>query len=210
MNLDKKGPLQMTPQIPPTANALLLRQFGEVLYGASWQTALSERLNVSDRSMRRWASGEDEIPPGVWREIHHLADSQRLTLEYLGPQILPILQENKLHPIPNTQPMPDMWGLHFALATSRGRPVRCFIRREVLDDRVSYRQMKNVFDYFKAYADVFYRVAQRKFDYGEFDNGNLISIGNDDVLGEDLPDIRGDWRPDPILYEDRLPETDAR
>src|SRR5436309_126764 len=119
-NLDRKGPLQMTLQIRPTADALLLRQVGEVLYGASWQTALSGRLNVSDRSMRRWASGEDEIPPGVWREIHHLADSQRLTLEYLAPQIIPILQENKLHPIPNTQPMPDSWGLHFALATSRG------------------------------------------------------------------------------------------
>jgi hypothetical protein len=200
----------MTSQIRPTANALLLRQIGEVLYGASWQTAFSERLNVSDRSMRRWASGEDEIPPGVWREIHHLADSQRLTLEYLAPQILPILQENKLQPIPNTQPMPDMWGLHFTLATARGRPVRCFIRREVLDDRVSYRQMKNVFDYFRDHADVFYRVAQRKFDYGEIDDGNLISIGNADVLGEDLPDIRNGWRADPRLYEDRPPTTDAR
>ena len=148
------------------------------------KSALSERLNVSDRSMRRWASGEDEIPPGVWREIHHLADSQRLTLEYLAPQIVPILQDNKLHPIPNTQPMPDTWGLHFALATSRGRPVRCFIRREVLDDRVSYQQMKNVLDYFKDHSDVFYRVAQRKFDDGEIGDGNLISIGNGDVLGK--------------------------
>jgi hypothetical protein len=189
----------MTQQIRPTANALLLRQIGEVLYGTSWQTALSERLNVSDRSMRRWASGEDDVPPGVWREIHHLADSQRLTLEHLAPEIVPILQENKLHPIPNTQPMPDSWGLHFTLATARGRPVRCFIRREVLDDRVSYRQMKNVFDYFNDHADVFYRVAQRKFDGGEFDGGNLISIGNADVLGEDLPDIRNGWRADPRL-----------
>lgn len=195
----------MTSRICATAEALLLRQFGEVLYGASWQTALSERLNVSDRSMRRWASGEDEIPPGVWREIHHLADSQRLTLEYLTPQIVPILQENKLHPIPNTQAMPDTWGLHFALATSRGRPVRCFIQREVLDDRVSYRQMKNVLDYFKDHADVFYRVAQRKFDYGELNNGNLISIGNADVLGEYLPDIRDGWRAEARRREDQPP-----
>jgi hypothetical protein len=190
----------MTPQIRPTAGALLLRQIGEVLYGASWQTAFSERLNVSDRSLRRWASGEDEIPPGVWREIHHLADSQRLTLEYLAPQIISILEDNELHPIPNTRPMPDCWGLHFALATARGRPVRCFIRREVLDDRVSYRQMKNVFDYFRDHADVFYRAAQRKFDYGEMGDGNLILIGNDDVRGEDLPDIRDGWRADPGRY----------
>jgi hypothetical protein len=90
--------------------------------------------------------------------------------------------------------MPDSWGLHFTLATSRGRPVRCFIRREVLDDRVSYRQMKNVFDYFKDHAE-------RKFDCGEMGNGNLISIGNADVLGEELPDIRNGWRADPRLYE---------
>jgi hypothetical protein len=199
----------MTPQIRPTAGALLLRQIGEVLYGPSWQTALSERLSVSDRSLRRWASGEDEIPAGVWREIHHLADDQRLALQNLAPLIIPILEQNKLHPIPNTRPMPDCWGLHFALATSRGRPVRCFIKREVLDDRVSYRQMKNVFDYFNVYFDVFYRVAQRKFDRGEMD-ANLISIGNADVLGEDLPDIRDGWRADPMWDKYRAPIAGAR
>jgi hypothetical protein len=179
----------MTAQIRPTANALLLRQVGEELYGASWQSALSDRINVSDRSIRRWASGEEEIPPGVWREIHHLAYSKHRILQHFAHEIDPILTANQLHPIPNTRPTPDSWGLHFALATTRGRPVRCFIRREVLDDRVSYQRMKNVFDYFETYADVFYHVAQRKFDAGEID-GNLISISNDDVEGEGLPDIR--------------------
>jgi hypothetical protein len=50
--------------------------------------------------------------------------------------------------------------------------------------------MKNVFDYFKDHADGFYRVAQRKFNDGELDDGNLISIGNVDVFEEYLPDIR--------------------
>jgi hypothetical protein len=179
----------MTQQIRPNANALLLRQVGEVLFGPSWQTQLANIISVSDRSMRRWVSGEDEIPPGVWRDIHYHAQSQHLTIKYFDDEIVRILAEYRLQPIPNARPMPDSWGLHFALATNRGRPVRCFIRREVLDDRVSYRVMKNVFDYFETYADVFYRVAQRKFDAGEID-GNLISINNDDVEGEGLPDIR--------------------
>ena len=179
----------MTQQIRPNAEALLLRQVGEVLFGASWQTSLSEQISVSDRSMRRWASGEDEIPPGVWRDIHYYAQSQHLTIKYFDDEIVRILNDNQLHPIPNTQPVPDTWGLFFALATNRGRPVRCFIRREVLEDRVAFQPTKNVLDYFKDYADVFYRVAQRKFEAGEID-GNLISIDNSDVENEGLPDIR--------------------
>ncbi|MBR0912649.1 hypothetical protein [Bradyrhizobium japonicum] len=179
----------MTQQIPPNADAMLLRQVGEVLFGSSWQTQLANAISVSDRSMRRWVSGEDAIPPGVWRDIHYHARSRHLTIKYFDDEIARILEENQLKPIPNTRPMPDSWGLHFALATASGRPVRCFIRREVLDDRVSYRRMKDVFDYFETYADVFYRVAQRKFDAHEID-GNLISINNDDIEGEGLPDIR--------------------
>jgi hypothetical protein len=59
----------------------------------------------------------------------------------------------------------------------------------VLDDRVSYRRMIDVYNYFDMYAEVFYHVAQRKFDVGEVED-NLISIGNADVVGETLPDIR--------------------
>ena len=179
----------MTQQIRPDANALLLRQIGEVLFGSSWQTQLANVISVSDRSMRRWASGEDAIPLGVWRDIHYHAQSQHLTIKYFDDEVVEILRKNQLNPIPNTLPIPDSWGLHFVLATNRGRPVRCFIRREVLDDRVTYQPMKNVLDYFETYADVFYRVAQRKFDAGEIDD-NLISISTDDVEGEGLPDIR--------------------
>jgi hypothetical protein len=92
--------------------------------------------------------------------------------------------------------MPRQLGPAFALATTGGRPVRCYIRREVLDDRVSYQRMTYVFDYFSEHADVFYRVAQRKFDAGEFAEDGRIIIDNDDVYGEPLPDIRGGWRAD--------------
>jgi hypothetical protein len=180
----------MTQQIRPNFEALLLRQVGEVLFGASWQTALAEQISVSDRSMRRWASGEDEIPPGVWRDIHYHAQSQHLTIKYFDEEILRVLKDTRLWPIPNTEPRPDIWGLYFTLATTRGRPIRCLVRREVLDDRVSFPPMNRMLDFFKDHAEVFYRVAQRKFDASEIDDGNLISISNDDVENEGLPDIR--------------------
>lgn len=192
--LGQKGPLHMTEQIRPTHESLLLRQVGEVLFGASWQTDLCRIAGVSDRSMRRWGSGQDSIPPGVWRDIQAYARGQWLTIKYFDEQITPVIGESKLHPIPNTRPMPDSWGLAFALATTAGRPVRCYIRREVLDDRVSYQRMIYIFDYFSEHAEVFYRVAQRKFDAGEFDGDGRIVIGNVDVSDERLPDVRGEWR----------------
>ncbi|MBB4428393.1 hypothetical protein GGD66_006980 [Bradyrhizobium sp. CIR48] len=167
----------------------MLRQIGEALYGQSWQTDLAGQISVSDRSMRRWASGQDAIPLGVWRDIHYHAESRWLRIQYFDREIEKRLQERKLQPIPNTRPLPDLWGLYFSMATDRGRPVRCMIRRDVLDDRVDFKRMQAVFDYFSRYADVFYRVAQRKFELSALD-GDLVSIGNDDVAGEDLPDVR--------------------
>lgn len=183
----------MTLQIPPSPEALLLRQVGEVLFGASWQAELSAQISVSDRSMRRWASGQDPIPPGVWRDIHFVAESKWVTIKYFDEEVKTLLVNASLQPIPNTHPMPDSWGLHFSMATAAGRPVRCYIRREVLDDRVSYHPMTNVMNYFRDYADVFYRVAGRKFDAGEIEDGKVV-IGDKDVEGEALPDTRGDWR----------------
>lgn len=179
----------MIERIRPTHESLLLRQVGEVLFGASWQSEFCRIAGVSDRSMRRWASGQDPIPPGVWGDIQTYARGQWLTIKYFDEQITPVM--GKLHPVPNTQPMPDSWGLAFALATADGRPIRCYIRREVLDDRVSYQRMTYVFEYFSEHTEVFYRIAQRKFDAGEFDYEGRIVIDNDDVSGEPLPDVRG-------------------
>jgi hypothetical protein len=179
----------MTQQVYPTAAALLLRQIGEALYGASWQVELSGQISVSDRSMRRWASGEDDIPPGVWRDIHFAAQSKWLTIRYFDEEIEKMLNETSLEPIPNTAPEFDLWGLYFSLRTNAGRPLRCFIRREVLNDRTPTWTAKTVIDYFRANADVFYRVAQRKFEAGDLQPG-LISIDNYDVEFEGLPNIR--------------------
>lgn len=50
----------------------LLREAGEALYGPRWQSDLSRDLNVSDRTVRRWDAGQNEIPAGVWTEIRDL------------------------------------------------------------------------------------------------------------------------------------------
>ena len=47
----------------------LLHDCGEALYGSRWQTELSRALEVSDRTIRRWASGADDVPPGVWMDV---------------------------------------------------------------------------------------------------------------------------------------------
>ncbi|MGV0909277.1 hypothetical protein [Martelella sp. FOR1707] len=49
----------------------LLKDAGEALYGPRWQTDLAKDLDVSDRTIRRWVSGVDDLPSGVavdlWR-----------------------------------------------------------------------------------------------------------------------------------------------
>ncbi|WP_315833877.1 hypothetical protein [Bradyrhizobium prioriisuperbiae] len=47
----------------------LLSNVGEALYGPRWQTELSRRISVSDRTVRRWASGADDVPSGVYYEL---------------------------------------------------------------------------------------------------------------------------------------------
>ena len=47
----------------------LLREAGEALYGPRWQTDLARDLNVSDRTMRRWAAGTDDLPAGAARDL---------------------------------------------------------------------------------------------------------------------------------------------
>lgn len=40
----------------------LLREAGEALYGARWQSDLARALGVQERSMRRWLAGDRSIP----------------------------------------------------------------------------------------------------------------------------------------------------
>lgn len=46
-----------------------LRATGVALFGERWQAPLAEMLGVAPRTMYRWASGQKEIPAGVWPEL---------------------------------------------------------------------------------------------------------------------------------------------
>jgi hypothetical protein len=47
----------------------LLADVGTALYGPRWQTELSRAIDVSDRTIRRWASGADDVPDGVYSDL---------------------------------------------------------------------------------------------------------------------------------------------
>lgn len=64
-----------------------LREAGEALYGNQWQMALSLDLQVSDRTMRRWANGEFGIPDGIWPELAKLCRSRGRALERLAVKL---------------------------------------------------------------------------------------------------------------------------
>lgn len=49
---------------------------GRALYGQLWQSALARDLDVSDRTMRRWAAGQ-EPPATVWADIRSLLAARR-------------------------------------------------------------------------------------------------------------------------------------
>jgi hypothetical protein len=58
----------------------LLRNVGEFFYGVQWQAPLARELRVSERTMRRWAAGTEEIPRGVWRDLSSSLEIYHRTL----------------------------------------------------------------------------------------------------------------------------------
>lgn len=46
-----------------------LRKLGEDLAGSSWQSHFAWILNVNPRTVRRWVSGDSNIPENVKSEI---------------------------------------------------------------------------------------------------------------------------------------------
>jgi hypothetical protein len=77
----------LTHQINVTDAAGLLRCVGENLYGQHWQTDLSNAISVGDRSLRRWLSGQDHIPEGVWHDIRLLVETRWIDLRELDYKI---------------------------------------------------------------------------------------------------------------------------
>ena len=59
----------------------LLRDTGEALYGPHWQTAMSSAIGVSDRTIRRWVAGDEDLPPGVAMDLWRLCEERMLALD---------------------------------------------------------------------------------------------------------------------------------
>ncbi|HEY8343330.1 MAG TPA: hypothetical protein VIK75_10130 [Calditerricola sp.] len=66
----------------------LLTDVGRALYGDRWQTALSRDLGISDRTMRRWAAGVDDVPRGVYTDLHRIVLERAAELQDLIPQLV--------------------------------------------------------------------------------------------------------------------------
>lgn len=65
----------------------LLHDCGEALHGHLWQCALARDLGVSDRTMRRWATGAYDLPVGVYVDLLRLTQERAARLDALAPQL---------------------------------------------------------------------------------------------------------------------------
>jgi hypothetical protein len=59
-----------------------LAAVGSSLFGPTWQTRLANALGVNDRTLRRWASGENAIPAYVRVELLVLCEKRREGIDH--------------------------------------------------------------------------------------------------------------------------------
>lgn len=65
----------------------LLAECGEALYGPRWQSDLARDLQVSDRTMRRWAAGTTDVPAGLYVDLLRLTQERVAVLDDLGTRL---------------------------------------------------------------------------------------------------------------------------
>ena len=65
----------------------LLVECGEALYGTRWQSELARELAVSDRTVRRWAAGTHDVPPGLWLDLLRLTQERAAVLDGLADRL---------------------------------------------------------------------------------------------------------------------------
>ncbi|MEO3389481.1 hypothetical protein [Mesorhizobium sp. CAU 1741] len=58
----------------------VIQEVGEALYGPRWQSELARELKMSDRHMRRLASGEASLTPGMVDDIIALGQKRLASL----------------------------------------------------------------------------------------------------------------------------------
>jgi len=59
----------------------LLRDAGEALYGPRWQSDLARDLHMSDRHVRRLASGAAPVTDGISADLQRLCEERIRRLE---------------------------------------------------------------------------------------------------------------------------------
>lgn len=65
----------------------LLVEAGEALYGPRWQSELARDLDVSIRTMQRWAAGATDVPPGIYLDLLRLTQERAAVLDALAPRL---------------------------------------------------------------------------------------------------------------------------
>jgi hypothetical protein len=165
-------------------SAKIFTQIGEALYGPRWQTDLSRDISVSDRTVRRWAAGTDDVAPGAWRDIYLQLENRFTEFDRMKYRLSGLLgaREMTLQPIPNVRVEWELEGLYFAMMRPDGRTVRCCAHRDIFSDRIGSYKEKDARLYFEARSQSFYLAASTKFDMREFDDQVGIVIGSDDVI----------------------------
>ena len=71
----------------PTRVSRLLAECGEALYGPRWQSELARDLDVSIRTMQRWAAGAIDPPNGIWLDLLRLTQERAAVLDALAPRL---------------------------------------------------------------------------------------------------------------------------
>ncbi|MGO8241295.1 hypothetical protein ELH77_19210 [Rhizobium ruizarguesonis] len=61
-------------------HSTLLRDTGEALYGPRWQSDIARDLDMSDRHVRRLASGAAELSPGMVEELLGICEERSVKL----------------------------------------------------------------------------------------------------------------------------------
>lgn len=65
----------------------LLVEAGEALYGPRWQSDLARDLDVSIRTMQRWAAGTTDVPSGLYIDLLRLTQERAAVLDALAPRL---------------------------------------------------------------------------------------------------------------------------
>ena len=83
-------------------NFTLFGQLGRALFGSHWQSDLARTVNVNLRTVRRWGAGQEEPPPGVWRELEDIAVKRSaelaLIVEEIRKKVIPAVTPAEMMP----------------------------------------------------------------------------------------------------------------